>query len=556
VNSKIYKSDSGAQPASAALPLPEKKRSVLPIHPLLFAIFPLLALFAQNVEKIPFQQIFWPLTMALLGTVVGWLFFLLVTRQVRKAALAASVVVLLFFSYGHIVSLLPKGLQWLVIPAFATGLAGLLFFIWRTRQPLYDTTSVLNLAAFVLLAPSSWTIATHIGTTSADTYRTPASGGSDFVSDGQAAATVSRHLSEAPKDVPDVYYIILDAYGRADRLQTYYGYDNTPFIRALEARGFTIPQHSEANYNHTPLCLSSALSMNYLEAPRGQQITPEFLRRKLDDNPVAACLRKQGYHYIYVASGLEEVRVKTADLVLNDEPDLSTLEGNLLDLTAFGGMGAHQKRRYDRHRKRLLGGFTGLEKAAALPYPKFVFAHILAPHPPFVFGANGEAIDPGGPLNLADASDLLKEITKDQYRRGYIAQLQFVNKRALEAVDAILRQSKHRPIIILQGDHGSRMNLNWESLAKTDLREPFSILNAYYVPDKVRRDLTNEITPVNSFRILLTDVFGANYPRLPDRNFFSTKIDAYDFIDVTERLARLAGASHPTHYAGTLHPTR
>ena len=608
-------SDSDAPSESAVPTHTEKKRKVLPIHPLLFAAFPLLALLAANVTKIPLGQISWPLTMALLAAAIGWLFFLLVSRRdwraacattilvvlyavhdpvvhalpkerqgavlpialpallalfallagtqrpryeariVRKAAIAASIAVLLFFSVGHIVQLLPMGLQGLVLPACLLALVASLIVLARARQPLYDATSVLNLAACVLLIPSCWTILTQISANTTWSAKETHVKHSDIVDVSQSTVTIDRHLPTTPQDVPDVYYIILDAYGRADRLQTYYGYDNTPFLKALEARGFFIASKSEANYNQTPLCLASALSMNYLDPPRGQQLSPEILRRKVDDNAVVAYLRKRNYHYIDVASGMEESRVMTADVVLNDEPDLSTLEGNMLDLSAYGGMAAHQKRRFDRHRKRLIGGFTGLEKAAALPYPKFVFAHILAPHPPFVFGPNGEDISPKGVFNLADASELLKTMKKDQYRRSYIEQLQYVNKRTLEAVDAILKQSKHRPIIIIQGDHGSRMNLDWESLDRTDLREPFSNLNAYLVPDNVRRDLTDKITAVNSFRIILTDAFGAkDLPRIPDRNFYSTESHPYDFIDVTERLAGMADASRVKSYAG--HPAR
>ncbi len=548
--SKFYKSEAAAESVSTGLLLPEKKRAVLPVHPLLFAAFPLLAYFAHNIGKIPFQQIFYPLGLALLGTIVGWLVFHLITRQVRKAAMAASVVVLFFFSYGHVEHLVPKGTMAIAIPLYLLSMFALLVVLWRTRQPLFDTTAVLNLVAVVLLAPSIWTIVTELGTTTGERFYTGSLHGTGNFTANESPMTINRHLSEAPRDVPDVYYIILDAYGRADRLQTYYGYDNTPFLQALEARGFFIARHSEANYNQTPLCLASALTMNYLDMPRGQKLTPEFLRRKVDDNAVAAYLRKRGYHYIDVASGIQESRVNTADVVFNDDPDLSTLEGSMLDLTALGGMASIQKQRYDRHRKRLLGGFSSLAKVAALPYPKFVFTHILAPHPPFVFDANGAPVTPNTLLTFADASELLRDMSKDEYRRRYIAQLQFVNKQALAAVDAILQRSKHRPIIILQGDHGSRMNLDWESLARTDLREPFSNLNAYLVPPPVRHDLTNEITAVNSFRIILTDVFGAkDLPRLPDRNYYSTESHPYDFVDVTQRLAQIAGTSSTARYA-------
>ena len=71
------------------------------------------------------------------------------------------------------------------------------------------------------------------------------------------------------------------------------------------------------------------------------------------------------------------------------------------------------------------------------------------------------------------------------------------------------------------------------ALHNSDLREPFSILSAYLVPDKVRRRLYNKISPVNSFRILLTELFGAHYKVLPDRSYYSTADKPFDFTDVT-----------------------
>jgi hypothetical protein len=308
----------------------------------------------------------------------------------------------------------------------------------------------------------------------------------------------------------------------------------------------------------TPLCIASALNMNYLDdvahqlGPEERSLEP--LRQKIDDNAVVGYLRKFGYSYVDVCSGQELTRVSTADLILNDDSDQVTLDEQVFSLTPLSARKETRHQRYKQHRDHILGIFRSLNTVAQLPYSKFVFAHILAPHPPFVFGPNGEAIDPGGPLNYADGSWLLEQISRDEYKRGYIAQMQFINKQVLEAVDSILRQSSRPPIIIIQGDHGSRMNLDWESQARTDLREPFSILNAYYVPKKVRGDLYDTITPVNSFRILLTSVFGAKFPRLPDRSFYTTNSHPYDFSDVTELITRerSTASSSPTS-GGTNH---
>src|SRR5207253_1118682 len=36
-----------------------------------------------------------------------------------------------------------------------------------------------------------------------------------------------------PARRPDIYYIVLDSYGRGDVLKEIYGYDNTPFLEGL-----------------------------------------------------------------------------------------------------------------------------------------------------------------------------------------------------------------------------------------------------------------------------------------------------------------------------------
>jgi hypothetical protein len=152
-------------------------------------------------------------------------------------------------------------------------------------------------------------------------------------------------------------------------------------------------------------------------------------------------------------------------------------------------------------------------------------------------------------MNANDASDLVTTDTRPDYIRGYTEQLQYINKRTLQTVDTILAHSRRRPIIIIQGDHGSRMNLSWTSLEKTDVREPFSILNAYYVPESVRAHLYEGISPVNTFRILLTDVFGADLKPLPDRSFYSTGARPLEFTDVTARTA--IGPESKGTYANT-----
>ena len=164
--------------------------------------------------------------------------------------------------------------------------------------------------------------------------------------------------------------------------------------------------------------------------------------------------------------------------------------------------------------------------------PFFVYAHFLPPHPPYVFGPNGEFRQPES-LSPND------RIWGD--RLSYIDQIQFVNKKIIETIDKILLESNTPPIIILQGDHGPSSLISVDGtfgrIKQSDefIRERMSILNAYYLPDQNSKLIYDSITPVNSFRLILNAYFNENYELLDDKNYYSN-YGLYNYTDVTEKL--------------------
>ena len=89
-------------------------------------------------------------------------------------------------------------------------------------------------------------------------------------------------------------------------------------------------------------------------------------------------------------------------------------------------------------------------------------------------------------------------------------------------IDDILRNSKEPPIILLQADH---------SLAPDFDDRRFNILNAYYLPDGGEGILYPTITPVNSFRIIFNQYFGANFPLIEDKSITSDLGHPYSTIE-------------------------
>jgi len=534
-----------------------------PIHPLLIAAFPILSLYANNISEVSSKELWWPLGLAILFSLSLWALFAALTRRMRTSAIAASAIVLVFFSYGHIGNLVPSSWHIAVAPICATGLVLLIAALCLTHGGRRPATVALNIASLGLIAPSSFAIGGRLmhPTIPSRTAKISASG-LIYASDERTQDHHSAHRKLQPvspqraAEMPDIYYIVLDAHGRTDSLRAFIGCDTSSFVSALEARGFYVPKHSRANYPQTGYCLPSALNMDYLGNLLDKQpSSPDLfgsLRSLVDDNEVACYLSSKGYRYVSIWSGSEISRAETADIMLGDDaPPPSSFAGEVLSLTALDAAPRAKEIELGRatdyadHRAYLQSAFQNLKTVPRLSFPKFVFAHILAPHPPFVFGLYGEAEVPAYPYSDADGSQLLNthKITKAEYRLGYSAQVAYVDQRILEAVDEIMKRSARQPIIIIQGDHGSRLNVDWESFARTDMREPFSILNAYLVPPIVRAKLYDTITPVNSFRVLLSTMFGANYPLLPDRSYFSLPSAPLHFHDVTNAIGEIPSAA-------------
>jgi hypothetical protein len=186
---------------------------------------------------------------------------------------------------------------------------------------------------------------------------------------------------------------------------------------------------------------------------------------------------------------------------------------------------------YETHRRHLLYQFKALQDTTEIPGKKFVFVHLWAPHPPFVFDETGNPIQPDTPYSPGDATGFIG--TKQEYFSGYNGETSYLNSQLKVIIDGILSRSKQPPIIILQGDHGPGIHTSFLNVEDTCLQERFSILNAYYFPDGDYSTVAESVTPVNSFRIIFNKYFGTELPLLEDRHYYSAWLRPYQFTEVT-----------------------
>jgi hypothetical protein len=100
-----------------------------------------------------------------------------------------------------------------------------------------------------------------------------------------------------------------------------------------------------------------------------------------------------------------------------------------------------------------------------------------------------------------------------------------------------MASSQQAPIIVIQGDHGSQLYADLNAMESTCYKERMSILNAYYLPGIAADQVSADVTPVNTFRLILKHYFGAPLDHLENKAYFATINAPYSFIDVTNRLS-------------------
>lgn len=359
------------------------------------------------------------------------------------------------------------------------------------------------------------------------------------------ARNYSLSSLSSPSVKRDIYYIVLDGYARSDILQEMFGFDNSAFVGYLQEKGFVVPASGHSNYPATPLSIASTLNMDYIQSlvPALDKIPHRWLMAPfIDHSRIRALLESQGYETISISTNWTITDNVTTDRYLHPFPVMLTdFEGFVMDLTPLQAIepliqGFASLPTPETHREVIQYNFATLSELPDLPGPKFIFAHIISPHPPFVFDSAGAPLNSSHSFTFQDANEFPG--SREEYREQYVGQVQFVNRKLQETIDAILAQSELPPIIVLQADHGSGMLTDLASPEHTCIRERFSPFEAYYLPD-VRRDaITSDISTVNLFRIILNEYFEAQLPLLDNRQYFyKTMQSYYDFEDVTARLS-------------------
>jgi hypothetical protein len=495
----------------------------IPLHPVLFAAYAVLFLYSANLALVLPVDAAAPLARAVLAAAALTAVLALVFRDVRKGAIVATAIVIAYFAFGHVAGFLAGlGLgDAAQLAAWGVVVVAAFVFAVRARSRLAQATAGLNLVAVILVVIA---VATIVPYEISRAQRQPLS----------HAPAVLAGTDTAPGR--DIYFLIFDRYGSADALQRRFNITDNDLYGWLRERGFQVPANSHANYRATDFSLAATLNMQYLDnltrevGPDSDDRTPA--QEMLREHEVGRFLKSQGYRYYQIASWFgpsRSITIADENLVYGVSSEFESVLNETTIMPAIDrvrGVVSAEPTFRDNHREGALFGLRQLRRVATAPGPKFVFAHILLPHDPYVFKADGS------PLSEAEAK-------AEPEQQLYADHLTYTNAQIKELVGYLLAgPEQSRPIVIIEGDEGPLMCQSTDCVKNTPeyLRIRLGNLVAMYLPG-LDEKLPDTFTSVNTFRVVFRDYFGADLELLPDRSFTWPDNDhLYDFSDVTDQI--------------------
>jgi len=115
-------------------------------HPFLFGIFPIISLFASNIQQLYITEILLPLILVIGFTGILWFIIRIVLKDAVKSAFIVSLFLVVFFSYGYLTD--EHGFYlvlFLIILSIGT------FFLVKTKKLTKGITTIINFISLVLV---------------------------------------------------------------------------------------------------------------------------------------------------------------------------------------------------------------------------------------------------------------------------------------------------------------------------------------------------------------------------------------------------------------------
>ncbi len=472
----------------------------------LYAIYPIMALYAYNVEQLKLSQAVLPLMITLTLAGIVYVMMRYIMKNSTKACITGAVLLVLFWHYGVIADFFSK---WPVIghamlmPALFIAYLVFVFFVKKIEklQNLQNTKTILLVPVSLLVAFNLFSVVSGEIKKSTTTYTLNNTGFSTAYGKGE---------------YPDIYLLLFDEYAALPTMEEVWGYDNSAFAKRMEEKGFFFARNSQTRFVYTHMAIPTIMNLDY----PAEDISRTESLLKYENNLVFRHLHQLGYQIHFLDGwGSFEYALSTPleDFVclyntdygpayLLDEFSYMVFSRSMLMFFTARMIDANANLYYQAHNYFFdyIESFPKRQNPESKP--RLLWAHVMAPHLPFVFDREGGFNE--NPTNYWEYRDLSPETLRELYLQQYI----YVTRRIDEMTTAILDNSESEPVIILLSDHGPRRS----SAGVADPRHHHRVLNAIYFPGREYPELHDSIAPVNTMRILFNKFFGTDYDMLDD----------------------------------------
>ena len=480
------------------------------ILPLLLAVYPSLFHYGNNVSIVTLPSLARALLLYLTLTLVIYaVFFIFVKKQVMKAANATFIFLIFFNLYGAVYHYLfnrdmVQVEHYRLLPLFVLIAIYASWFITKLnpgqfwKSAFYIMSALLILNLFKIL-PGELA-----------KYKTANQAKQD-TSSGESSFTKSEY--------PDIYFILFDELAGFDVMRNYWQYQGVDeFEQFLKSKGFFVAQDSRSSSIDTLQQMAERL--NYQEYPTGAEYRDTYYEA-IANNRVMSYLESLGYTTVVFDEkrfGYAAIPSMTADYSFEyDSSSVNKMNtGARYLFDDFGILVAENTMlqafpifynklidpMFLKHQEMVYFTATEIANVDEIPSPKFVHVHLLLPHFPFMFSANGNVNDP------------LYFYNWNYYLGNYIFTLDLAQKM----INTIFEDSDpaHPPIIILQSDHGARNSLvaARNGVQLEDFPEEYKthIVNAIYLPGYDISKLPKDIKPINTFPLIFNHYFDMDIP--------------------------------------------
>jgi len=442
------------------------------IFPFLLAFFPSWILILKNYDELIFQDILISLAIVSVSIII-WIVIRKIIKNSNKAALITGVGVVFFFYFGYVqdalkgilVSNIPVNKTSILVPISIIIFIILTIYFIKSKNNFESIIKIANVVSITLIL----------------------------------VVCVQFIIPDASAEKPNVYHIILDEYTDNEILTKKFGYNNEKFLEFLNNNGFYMHDKLFSTFGGTVKELNVILNMEYPKKLRWMSEDYE----SLNNNKVMSIFSNQDYSVIETNSMMRWKNFSDVDTKLCY--DTNFINSEFLDQVLGKSIIRYflEKYQQDTRRDTVRCTFNVLnEITLKTDGPKYVFSHVYVPHPPFLFGPNGENVIP-------DRREI-SGLQSWENPQGYVNQLIYATNEITVVIKNIVKNDPNA-IIIVQGDTGTLTGTDISKKTMKEIYQAHSILYAVRIPDVEDSDY---MIPVNTYRIIFNNYFNMNYDYL------------------------------------------